>query len=115
MEGAQGCTVRALLGSSDGAPHFSMRHFEVQPGGHTPRHYHNYEHEVYVLEGEGEVWEGDVAHPLHAGDVVLVIPDEVHQFRNTGDRVMKFLCLIPNNAADFQVNVVPECSPVNRP
>ena len=109
MEGASGCSVRILVSEDDGAPNFVMRQFEVQPGGHTPRHHHPYEHEIYVLEGAGEVYEGDLAHPLKAGDVVLVKPDEVHQFRNTGNTPMKFLCLIPNSATGKTVTVVPEC------
>lgn len=99
MEGAVGCQVRWLVGQEDGAPNFAMRQFEVQPGGHTPRHSHPYEHEVFVLEGAGEVYEGDTAHPLKAGDVVYVAPDEVHQFRNTGSTPLKFLCLVPHSAA----------------
>jgi len=109
MEGATGCKVRALLGESDGTPTFAMRQFEVAPGGHTPRHHHPYEHEVYVLEGKGTVSEGDIEHPLGPGDVVLVSPDDVHQFRNTGDSPLKFLCLIPNSATGKTVTVVPEC------
>ena len=45
MEGASGCKVRSLVGEGDGAPNFAMRQFEVEPGGHTPRHHHPYEHE----------------------------------------------------------------------
>ena len=30
-----------------------MRQFEVAPGGHTPKHSHGHEHEVFVLEGIG--------------------------------------------------------------
>lgn len=109
MEGSQGCSVRWLLGEKDGAPNFAMRQFEVAAGGFTPRHSHPYEHEVFVLEGEGEVFEGAVPHPLRAGDVVFVKPDEVHQFRNTGQASLKFLCLIPNSAAGKRVTVTPEC------
>ncbi len=109
MEGSHGCKVRWLVGESDGAPNFAMRQFEVAPGGYTPRHFHPYEHEVYVLEGEGVVLEGDTAHPLTAGHVVFVQPDEVHQFRNVGETPLKFLCLIPNSAAGKQVTVAPEC------
>ncbi|MBL9124228.1 MAG: hypothetical protein JNG90_11390, partial [Planctomycetaceae bacterium] len=58
MPGAQGCTVRWLVGARDQAPNFAMRQFEVEPGGFTPRHQHPYEHEVYVLEGQGVVLEG---------------------------------------------------------
>lgn len=109
MEGSQGCTVRWLVGQAQGAPNFAMRQFEVAPGGHTPRHFHPYEHEVFVLEGEGVVLEGDTPHPLAAGDVVFVRPDEVHQFRNTGDVPLKFLCLIPNSSMNQPVTMAPEC------
>ncbi len=109
MPGAEGCRVRQLLGAVDGAPTFAMRQFEVAPGGFTPRHSHPYEHEVFVLAGEGEVFEGNRRHTLRPGDVVLVPPDEIHQFRNTGDTPLKFLCLIPNDAAGKQVTVAPEC------
>ncbi len=109
MQGAEGCTVRQLVSRSDGAPNFAMRQFTVAPGGHTPRHFHPYEHEIFVLAGDGEIWEGDTPHPLRAGDVILVKPDEVHQFRNTGNTPFKFLCMIPNSAMDKTVTVVPEC------
>ncbi|MCA9248326.1 MAG: cupin domain-containing protein [Planctomycetales bacterium] len=109
MQGAKDCTVRWLVGEVDGAPTFAMRQFDVAPGGHTPRHSHPYEHEIYVLEGDGVAYEGDKARPLTKGDVIFVEPDEVHQFENTGDAVMKFLCLIPNSAAGKQVTVAPEC------
>ena len=109
MEGSSGCKVRWLLGERDGTPNFAMRQFEVAPGGHTPRHSHPYEHEVFVLEGAGAIYEGDQKHPLKTGDVVFVAPDEVHQFENTGDAPLKFLCLIPNDAAGKRVTVAPEC------
>jgi quercetin dioxygenase-like cupin family protein len=109
MEGSHGCRVRWLLSESDGTPNFAMREFEVAPGGYTPRHSHPYEHEVYVLAGEGVVYEGDSPHAFNAGDVILVNPDEVHQFRNTGASPLKFLCLIPNDATKTTVTVAPEC------
>ena len=107
MEGAEGCRVRWLMGQAEGAPHFAMREFEVAPGGHTPRHRHPYEHEVFVLEGEGVVVEGDREHPLKEGDVVYVAPNEVHQFRNTGDRPIRFLCLVPNSVYEAPVVAEP--------
>ena len=109
MEGAANCKVRWLVGTNDAAPNFAMREFELAPGGHTPLHFHPYEHEIYVLEGEGAIVDGDVERPLRPGDVVLVEPDDVHQFRNKGTNPFKMLCLIPNSAADKKVTVVPEC------
>lgn len=114
MEGAEGCQVRWLLGPADGAPGFAMRQFEVAVGGYTPKHHHPYEHEVYVLEGEGVVLEDDRERQIRSGDVVLVTPDEVHQFRNTGDQPLKFLCLVPNSAMDKAV-AAPECGREEQP
>lgn len=109
MEGASKCQVRWLIGEGDKAPNFAMREFEVKPGGHTPKHFHDYEHEVYVLAGKGTIVDGDAERPLTAGDVVFVAPNDVHQFRNTGAEPMRFLCLIPNSATGKNVSVVPEC------
>jgi len=109
MEGAKDCRVRWLIGEGEKAPTFAMREFEVSPGGHTPKHFHDYEHEVYVLAGAGTIVDGDNERPLAAGDVVFVAPNDVHQFRNTGKEPMRFLCLIPNSATGKSVSVVPEC------
>jgi quercetin dioxygenase-like cupin family protein len=109
MEGASGCRVRWLIGEGEKAPNFAMREFEVAPGGHTPKHFHDYEHEVYVLAGCGEIVDGDQRRPLAPGDVVFVAPNDVHQFCNTGAEPMRFLCLIPNSATGKNVTVVPEC------
>lgn len=110
MEGSRGCHIRLLVSQRDGAPTFAMRQFEVLPGGHTPKHFHDYEHEVFVLEGSGVAMEGDSEHALQAGDVVFVRPNEVHQFRNTGNAPLKFLCLIPNSAAGKPITVAPASS-----
>ena len=109
MEGASGCSVRWLVGEKEGAPNFAMREFEVAVGGHTPRHSHPYEHEVFVLQGKGVVMEGDRQHSLKAGDVVFVAPDDIHQFRNMGDVPMKFLCMVPHSSSSLPVTVAPEC------
>ena len=96
MEGSAGCQIRCLVGPDDGAPSFSMRQFEVAPGGHTPRHSHAYEHEVFVLEGTGLAFGASREQTLRPGTVVYVEPGEEHQFRNTGSGPLKFLCLIPH-------------------
>ena len=96
MEDASGTTIRWLLGPADAMPNFHMRMIEVEPGGHTPRHTHHYEHEVYVLEGRGELIdpEGEPI-AIGPGSVAYVAPDELHQFRNTGEATLRFLCLVP--------------------
>ena len=95
MEGAENVSMRLLLSEEDGAPNFRMRLFEVEIGGCSPYHTHDYEHEVFVLEGNGELIAKDKRYPLHSGSVVMVLPNEEHQFKNTGTHIFKFLCLIP--------------------
>jgi quercetin dioxygenase-like cupin family protein len=95
-EGAVNCKMRCLIGPDDKAPSFSMRQFEISSGGHTPKHAHGHEHEVFVLEGTGVVSEGAKEHSLRPGSIVFIPPNQVHQFRNTGSGPLKFLCLIPH-------------------
>lgn len=108
--GSQACRVRWLVDENDGAPNFAMRQFEVAPSGFTPKHSHPYEHEVFVLEGEGEILDGDSPRPLRPGTVVYVAPNDVHQFRNTGTAPLKFLCLVPNSHRNMPATMAAECA-----
>jgi len=97
MDGAKDVEIRWL--KDDGADNFAMRMFELQPGGHTPLHTHPQEHEIFALEGQGTfVFEGQ-EHPFEAEHVIFVPPNKEHQFRNSGQSVMRMLCIIPNNPA----------------
>lgn len=98
-EGAAGVRIRLLIHDADGAPHFYMRQFTVAPGGHTPRHSHPWEHEVYVVAGAGVAVAPDGDHPIGVGDCVFVPPDTLHQFRSTGGEELKILCLVPKTDA----------------
>jgi len=94
MEGAKDTTIQILIDHPP-APTFIMRKFRIKPGGYTPMHAHGYEHEVYVLEGLGEVRDEKQSIQIKQGSVVFIPPNEVHQFRNIGDDDLVFLCLIP--------------------
>lgn len=98
MEGARGVRVRRLISDEDGAPNFCMRRFELEPGGSTPRHSHPWEHEVYMLEGQGTVMHEGVEEPFLPGDVVFIPPDSEHCFRAYAGSPVAFLCLIPVSA-----------------
>ncbi len=100
MDGVKGVKMAIMVGREDGAPNFSLRQFIVEPGGHSPRHSHDYEHEVFIVEGSGTVLLNGKEQPIKAGDVVYVPADHEHQFRAAGASPtspggMKFLCLVP--------------------
>ena len=93
--GAEGVTIRVLMGDNVGAPTFATRHFEVAPGGHTPFHAHPWEHEVFVLSGKGKVLRKGGETEVGPGSFVFVPPDEEHAFANAGGEPFSFLCAIP--------------------
>ena len=97
-EGASKLRVRWLITKDMGAPNFAMRLFEMKPGGQSPLHSHPWEHEVFILEGEGVVVGAEGETRFRAGDVVFVPPNERHRFRNDGDKTVKFLCLVPHHS-----------------
>jgi quercetin dioxygenase-like cupin family protein len=95
MAGAEKVRMQILCGPGDGCPNFAMRRFVVGAGGCTPKHQHDYEHEVLVLAGEGVVFGNGKEQGLKAGDAVYVPANEVHQFRNTGPGDLEFICMVP--------------------
>jgi quercetin dioxygenase-like cupin family protein len=95
MEGADRVRMRMLIGPEDGARNFHMRHFEVRPGGHTPHHRHDHEHEVLILKGQGVVKSEQGERRVSAGHVVWVPANETHQFLSVGGEPLEFICLIP--------------------
>lgn len=96
MEGVRGVKMALMVGREHGAPHFSLRQFIVEPGGHTPRHSHDYEHEVYVVNGGGTILLNGREQQIKAGDVIYVPADHEHQFKaQQGEAGLQFLCLVP--------------------
>ena len=87
--------VRWLISKKDGAENFAMRIFEIKTNGYTPLHQHDWEHEVFILEGSGVIKNKTNEEPIKKWDVIFVLPMEWHQFVNTGKETLKFLCLIP--------------------
>ncbi len=93
---AEGITIRWIIGRPEGAPNFALRVIEFQPGAVFHTHQHPFEHEIFVLEGEGvaEGPHGEVA--MRPGVALYIPPDEPHGYRNTGAGVLRFICVIPH-------------------
>ena len=87
--------VRWLITKEMGAENFAMRLFEMGSNGHTPLHSHDWEHEVFILEGEGVIVGGQEEKQFRANDVIFIPANELHQFKNNSKNPVKFLCLIP--------------------
>lgn len=96
LEGSKDVKIRWLISQKENAPHFAMRMLEVEPGGHTPYHSHDNEHEVFVYKGIGTLVIESESKDFEPGFVIYVPPAAMHQFRNRGNETLEFLCLIPN-------------------
>jgi len=95
MAGMQ-ATIRWLVADKEGAPRFAMRVIEVKRGGEKiPLHCHDYEHEIFIIEGQGNVLSPDGSKPVVYGNYAYVAPGEEHGFENTGDTPFRFICVIP--------------------
>lgn len=95
MAGVNGAEMAIMVGREHGAPNFALRHFRVIPGGNTPRHSHDYEHEVFIVEGGGTVLLNGAEQPVRSGDVIYVPANQEHQFKADGKAGLRFLCLVP--------------------
>lgn len=96
LAGTKGTTLRWLIAQKDGAPHYAMRLFKIEPGGAIPVHIHeDIEHEIFIVEGEAILDDGRNGTVVKAGDALLVLPGDQHSFKNATDRPFRFICVIP--------------------
>ncbi|MGB9750348.1 MAG: cupin domain-containing protein [Caldisericia bacterium] len=92
MEGSKDAFIRWLIRG----PNFTLRYFRIKKGGFSPRHNHPYEHEVFILNGKGRVYIDGEEKNFEKNYFIYVPPDKEHQFLNTSEEDLEFLCIIPN-------------------
>ena len=87
-----GVCKRVLIGAEHGAQKFYLRHYDLAPGLTTPLDRHVYEHELFVLSGQGKyICDGQEV-PIKTGDAIWIQSNQVHQVANTGPDHMQLLC-----------------------
>lgn len=87
--------MRVVAGPDDGAPNFAMRVIEIEPRSSTPYHSHAWEHEVFVISGQGAARTVEGEKQLGEGDAIFVASNEQHCFANTGDDLLRLVCVVP--------------------
>ncbi len=94
-EGIEGVVKRVLVSPEQGWDGWVMRLFDLEPGGHTPRHEHDWPHVNFVAGGSGALFLDGAEHPLEAGSYAYVPSGHEHQFRAAADAPLSFVCIVP--------------------
>jgi len=97
----KGVTGRIVIGKADGASNFCMRFFELSEGGYSPKHSHEWEHEIIIHSGKGEVLCEGKWMPVTKGHVIFIPGNEDHQIRNASEDHLVFACLIPSGVPEL--------------
>lgn len=92
---AKNAFMKVLVSEKEGWDDHVMRVVEVEKDGYTPKHSHAWPHINYVIEGQGVLMIEGVDHPLEAGTYAFVPDNALHQFKNIGTSVLKFICIVP--------------------
>jgi quercetin dioxygenase-like cupin family protein len=93
VEGSSKLKIRWL--NTEGSKNFAVRYIEIETGGYSPYHSHPWEHEIFVLEGNGTAIGNKEVKPISVGDLISIPAEETHQIKNTGKSRLKILCMIP--------------------
>jgi len=97
----KGVTGRIVIGKADGASNFCMRFFELSEGGYSPKHSHEWEHEIFIYSGKGAVFNNGEWLNIESGYSIFVPSNEEHQLKNIGDDTFVFVCIIPSGVPEM--------------
>ena len=87
--------MKVLVSPQEGWSSHVMRLVEVGEGGYTPKHSHPWPHINYMMEGEGELMIDGITHHVTPGSYAYVPGQALHQFKNIGKGMFRFICIVP--------------------
>lgn len=73
---------------------YSLAHAEIDPGQETAPHRLSVSEVYYILSGFGEMYIDNETGNVKPGDSIYIPPGSVQKIRNTGDEILKFLCIV---------------------
>ncbi|MEM8737164.1 MAG: cupin domain-containing protein [Planctomycetota bacterium] len=100
MPGVKDVVMRLMFGREHAPPHFAMRRFTVAPGGETPKHAHNDEHQALIVAGQARVYDdtADTLRTVNPGNTLYIPANQTHQFQNQHpNQPLEFICMAPTS------------------
>ena len=103
-KGSKGVGIKWLTSDNlDASPPFCLRRIRIEPHGYTTRHQHDWEHQLYVLNGKGCLDQGTKNRTVKLEPGITVrIPALIwHQISCTSEDPLCFLDIIPSVTTHF--------------
>jgi quercetin dioxygenase-like cupin family protein len=86
------------IGPDQGWTDSILRVFTLKPGGHTPKHSHDWHHINYIISGSGKLEVEGEMFDLPVDTFAVVPPNKEHQYSNPGDDDFKMICIVPSSS-----------------
>ena len=87
--------MKVLISPKEGWEGYVMRVIELGKDGYSPKHTHDWPHINYILEGSGSLHINGKDTPLEAGSYAYVPAGSLHQYKNEGSGMLRFICIVP--------------------
>lgn len=88
-------SMKVLVSPKEGWDGYVLRVLEVEKEGYTPKHQHPWPHINYIIQGDGELMIAGKVEKVTAGSYAYIPGNTLHQFKNVGEDVFKFICIVP--------------------
>ena len=79
-----GINAARLINLDDNPPTCTLSYSQIEPGKTSSHHIHEWEHEVYIIEGTGTLFCDGKDYPVKAGDAMFIPPNVDHYTLNNG-------------------------------
>ena len=87
--------MKVLISPKEGWEGYVMRVIELGKDGYSPKHTHDWPHINYILEGSGSLHINGEDTPIEAGSYAYVPAGSLHQYKNEGIGMFRFICIVP--------------------
>ena len=79
-----GTNAARLINLDDNPPTCTLSYSQIEPGKTSAHHIHEWEHEVYIIEGTGTLFCDGKEYPVKTGDAMFIPPNVDHYTLNNG-------------------------------
>jgi len=91
----KGAIKKVLVSPQEGWEGWSMRLFNLETGGFTPKHTHPWPHINYITVGSGVLHLDGQDYEVKEGAYAYIPGGKLHQFRNPSGKDFSFICIVP--------------------